>query len=134
MANKNSIMFLTKNIINILSSNSELMSLIPEERIYASFVPLGTSAPYVVIQRTGITPASTKDGIYEDNVYFRIGIIGNDYDYTVTIADTIRNVLEINGCNNEELNIDEIRLVTAYEDWFDNGYTQTLEFQAKIEY
>lgn len=123
---------ITKYIKKILDSNSDLKKLIPIERIYATYAKLSSVMPFGVIERTSITPASSKDGIYEDTVSFRIGVVSDQYDTVVYIADEIRNTLESHGWRDNDFYISEIRLTTAYEGFMDDMYTQTLEFQAKV--
>ena len=123
---------LTKYVLKILEIDTELAELISIERIYAVYAKLSSVMPYAIIERTGITPASSKDGIYEDTVSFRIGVVDDDYDTIIMIADKIRNTLESHGWHDEDFWIKEIKLNSAYEGFGVNCYTQTLEFTAKI--
>ncbi len=115
-----------KDIITALKSNSELAKLIGN-RVYPLIADEGTTFPFVVYRRTALSPDANKDqGINATTV--EIVAISDKYSDSVKIADLIYTTL----VNYTSDRISEIRVTTAYEQWTDNAFLQTI--QAEISY
>lgn len=115
-----------KDIITALKSNSELAKLIGN-RVYPLIADEGTTFPFVVYRRTALSPDSNKDqGINATTV--EIVAISDKYSDSVKVADIIYATL----ANYTSDRIGEIKVTTAYEQWTDNAFLQTI--QAEINY
>lgn len=115
-----------KDIITALKSNSELAKLIGN-RVYPLIADEGTTFPFVVYRRTALSPDTNKDeGINATTV--EIVAISDKYSDSVKAADIIYATL----ANYTSDRISEIKVTTAYEQWTDNAFLQTI--QAEINY
>ena len=115
-----------RDIITALKSNSELTKLIGN-RVYPLIADEGTTFPFVVYRRTALSPDDSKDeGVNATTV--EIVAISDKYGDSVKVADHIYTTLTRYTSDR----ISDIRVTTAYEQWTDNAFLQTI--QAEINY
>ena len=99
--------------------------------IYPLIAEQGTTTPYAIYSRTGITPSNNKDGNYQDTVYYEVKVVANTYYSSVALAEKVREKLTMRGYTFEDMTVWS-NLTSATEDWQDNEYVQTLQFELEI--
>lgn len=93
----------------------------------------GTTFPFVVYRRTGLTPASTKDRYnYSELAVIDILVASSDYESGNNLAITIKDLLEHSRGNCNGINIGDIYLVDATEDYIEDAFIQKLTFNIEI--
>jgi hypothetical protein len=128
----------TKYIMKMLKGNEELIKLVPGSKIYPIDAKLSSAAPFIVVERTSITPGYAKDGDYEDDVNIMVHVIANTYENAVDIASEVRRALELHDYNDPDgTYISIIELTGVSESLLDNSgklvYTQELTFNVKMQ-
>lgn len=126
-------LLITKYILKILSEDRDLTTYIPFSHIYPLEAKQGTKFPFAAIERTGISSNQCKDGRYEDYVNIRINIADNNYENVIHIANEIRNWLEGHRYKDDQINIRQIKLSNAVEDWYNDAFIQSLDFEINIQ-
>lgn len=115
-----------KAIYQILNQNgiTKVFPLVADE---------GTTFPFVVYRRTGLTPASTKDRYnYSELAVIDILVASSDYESGNNLAITIKDLLEHSRGNYNGINIGDIYLVNATEDYIEDAFIQKLTFNIEI--
>lgn len=128
----------TKYIMTMLKANGELIKLVPGNRIYPIDAKLSSTIPFIVVERTSITPGYAKDGDYEDDVNILITVVSNTYENAVDIASEVRHTLELRDYNDPDgTYISIIELAGVSESLLDNSgklvYIQELTFNVKMQ-
>ena len=131
MIRTNSIL-VTKYILKILEENKPIVKFF-NDRIFPIDANFGTKYPFVAIVRTGMMPASTKDGLYEDRVYFSAVISGDTYKSSLEGANLVRSVLDHTYYIDSEIAIKSIILDNSTETWIDGKFYQELMFTATVQ-
>lgn len=125
-------------IRTILCSDVDIKALLSDNnlnntiKIYPCDARAGTSFPFVVVHRDSITPEYTKDGCYENEVFVTIFVVDSDYDKCVTLANKIRNKLDLCRYSTNDVYIDNIQLSNATEYIMENSFVQELHFKVNI--
>lgn len=121
---------INKYIYSKLSSSNELKKYI-DSKIYPLVAENTTTFPFVTYYRDNISPISfTKDGYCQDEVYFTINVVSDHYTQTLEIANIIRKLME--GLRGDD-NIYDCHMTNIDENFVENSYVQTLQFQCKFE-
>lgn len=117
-----------KAVHAILSNDSNVSALVGN-KIFPVVCKEGTTYPFVVYQRIGITPYITKDGVAGEMCNVSVIIAAASYSESVIIAEAVRGALEGNTISfNGGLNVTGIDLGTADEDFIDDVFVQNLNF------
>ena len=121
---------INKYIYSKLSNSNELKKYV-DSKIYPLVAENTTTFPFVTYYRDNISPISfTKDGYCQDEVYFTINVVSDHYTQTLEIANIIRKLMEgLRGDNN----IYDCYMTNIDENFVENSYVQTLQFQCKVE-
>lgn len=123
---------ISKDIYTALTTNADLTALI-NNRVFPIVAEEGTQYPFLTYNRTSITSYRTKCGIYEDTVNFSVNILTTDYLGGLDIGNLVRVAIEKNLiCTIEGLQYRDIQLVGATEQFTNDGYVQTLNFQVIV--
>lgn len=123
---------ISKDIYTALTTNADLTTLI-NNRVFPIVAEEGTQYPFLTYNRTSITSYRTKCGIYEDTVNFSVNILTTDYLGGLDIGNLVRVAIEKNLiCTIEGLQYRDIQLVGATEQFTNEGYVQTLNFQVIV--
>jgi hypothetical protein len=123
---------ISKDIYTALTTNADLTALI-NNRVFPIVAEEGTQYPFLTYNRTSITSYRTKCGIYEDTVNFSVNILTTDYLGGLDIGNLVRVAIEKNLiCTIEGLQYRDIQLVGATEQFTNEGYVQTLNFQVIV--
>lgn len=121
---------INKYIYSKLSNSNELKKYV-DSKIYPLVAENTTTFPFVTYYRDNISPISfTKDGYCQDEVYFTINVVSDHYTQTLEIANIIRKLME--GLRGDD-NIYDCHMTNIDENFVENSYVQTLQFQCKFE-
>ena len=116
-----------KAIYTILAKNniSKVFPLVADE---------GTTFPFIVYKRSGLEPANTKD-VYNFSELATLDIIvaANTYEESITIAEKVKDILEHSRGTYADINIEEITLDDADEDYLEDTFIQKLTFKINIK-
>ena len=116
-----------KAIYTILAKNniSKVFPLVADE---------GTTFPFIVYKRSGLEPANTKD-VYNFSELATLDIIvaANTYEESITIAEEVKDILEHSRGTYAGINIEEITLDDADEDYLEDTFIQKLTFKINIK-
>ena len=117
-----------KAIYEILHSNTEIVAKL-NDKIFPLIADINTTFPFIVYKRTGIIPAYTKDRYsVNDTVTVEIIIASDKYNDAVEIASLVRVALQGKKGTFSNIEIEDIRLVSADEDFIEDTFIQTLTF------
>lgn len=117
-----------KAIYQILHSNEDVVAKL-QDKIFPLIADINTTFPFIVYKRTGIIPAYTKDRYsVNDTVTVEIIIASDKYNDAVEIASLVRVALQGKNGTFSNIEIEDIRLVSADEDFIEDTFIQTLTF------
>ena len=120
-----------KAIYNILSNDAKIIDSV-EHKIYPLIADTGTTFPFIVYRRTGIEPSDSKDRfIYSENTYVEVFIASDKYNESIEIADLVKDALQGKKGNYSGINIHDIRMTNADEDYIEDTFIQNLTFNIK---
>jgi hypothetical protein len=118
-----------KYIYSVLNGSEEITSL---AKTYPLIADNDAKYPFIIYRRVNLSSNSSKDGYYEDDVTIEITVVSDKYSDSVDIATKIRNLLERQSVNYEDLEINDTTLSLATEEYSNNAYVQRLQFTSKI--
>ena len=118
---------INKHIFSILTSDKSLKELVGT-KIFPIVADDDVKFPYIILERTSITPYTFKGGVGYDKATFQIKIADSDYINTINIAEKVRELLELRTSNYFK----RIEFSNCYEDFMNDAYKQTLQFSAII--
>ena len=120
-----------KAIYNILSNDAKIIDSV-EHKIYPLIADTGTTFPFIVYRRTGIEPSDSKDRfIYSENTHVEVVIASDKYNESIEIADLVKDALQGKKGNYSGINIHDIRMTNADEDYIEDTFIQNLTFNIK---
>lgn len=102
---------------------SEALTAIVGGRIWPMIADEGATFPFVVYQRSGTTAAGDKDGS-EERVTMTVTIAADNYRTSVEVAAAALDALQ----NRRTAHVDDVRLDSAAEAWYNDTFLQTLNF------
>ena len=117
-----------KHIFRILSSDKTLNELVGTKIFPIVADDDDVKFPYIILERTSITPYTYKGGVGYDKVTFQIKIADSDYINTINIAEKVRELLELKTSSYFK----RIEFSSCNEDFMNDTYRQTLQFIAII--
>lgn len=123
-----------KVIATYLTGNEELNAII-NNKVFPIVADQGTTYPFVVYKRSSLQTASSKDRYnYSEVAYVEMVVASKSYRQSVEIATKIRDVLDKKRGVLDDININEIRLENAYEDYMSDTdvFVQYLTFRIEI--
>jgi hypothetical protein len=125
-------LLISRDIYTALISNEDL-NIIVDKRVFPIVAEEGTQYPFLTYNRTSISSNRTKCGIYEDTVNFSVNILTTDYLSGLDIGNLVRNAIEHYLISSiKYLEYRDIQLVGATEQFTNEGYVQTLNFQVIV--
>ena len=116
-----------KAIYSILSGDTAVKSYVGK-KIYPIFAPDETLAPFIVYERKNLSATYTKDGLIYDDCSVIVNIVSDNYTECINIASAVRSILELKVGQYNGINIINILLSSAAEDYGIDGFITTLEF------
>lgn len=118
-----------KAIYELLSGNTDIAAKI-SNKIFPLIATNNTSFPFIIYKRTNIIPAYTKDRFSANDTLMMDVVIASDkYNEAIELADLVRNTLEGKRGTFANIQVDDIRLVSADEDYNEDTYIQQLTFK-----
>ena len=120
-----------KAIYNLLSNDANVTGRV-QNKIYPLIADTGTTFPFIVYRRTGIEPSDSKDRfIYKEDTYVEVAIASDKYNESIEIADSVKDALQGKRGNYSGINIQDIRMTNADEDYIEDTFIQNLTFNIK---
>lgn len=101
-------------------------------KVYPLIADNNAKYPFIIYKRVSMSSNACKDGYYEDNVIMEITVVSDKYASSVDIATKIRNLLETQSVNYDDLEINDTTLSLATEEYSNNAYVQRLQFTMTI--
>ena len=120
-----------KAIYNILRNDAKVLDSVGL-KIYPLIADTGTTFPFNVYRRTSIEPSDSKDRfIYSEDTYVEVVIASDKYNESIEIADLVKDALQGKKGNYSGINIYDIRMTNADEDYIEDTFIQNLTFNIK---
>lgn len=116
-----------KAIYTILQTSIDI-----DKKIYPLIADEGTTYPFIIYKRTGLTPESTKDNTNE-NVSVEINIASSNYSESIDLAIKVRKALEHKKGTYSDIAIEDIVIDDATEDYIEDTFIQTLTFKIELQ-
>lgn len=116
-----------KAIYTILQTSIDI-----DKKIYPLIADEGTTFPFIIYKRTGLTPESTKDNTNED-VSVEINIASSNYSESIDLAIKVRKALEHKKGTYSDIAIEDIVIDDATEDYIEDTFIQTLTFKIELQ-
>ncbi|MCM1440424.1 MAG: hypothetical protein NC131_14650 [Roseburia sp.] len=99
------------------------------DKVYPLVVEKGTTYPFVVYRRTGLSPSSTKDRYsYREMGTVEVMVVTNSYDESIELAEKVKGKMEHTRGKYNGLSIGDIILINADEDYIEDAFVQKLTF------
>lgn len=122
----------------IVETNEDLMNLVPKDKIFGVLAHKDTKFPFIVYSRSALNVNYNKDlGIqytgFTDTTQLTIDCYSDKYLESLEVANAFRHALEGKGWKDENIYIDNFKLVSASEGTDGESYfLQTLVFQCNV--
>lgn len=119
----------------LLVNDENLQAAMNINSIYPLVAPEGTEYPFIIFSRDNVIPQYTKSfmGGWENSIIISVRVYSNDYSQSINIANIVRNALEWQEVDNQDIKIHPIELQSCYETFNDDGFCQTLTFNVIAE-
>ena len=115
-----------KAIYSILAQNGI-------NKVYPLVADEGTTFPFIVYRRIGLTPSSTKDRYnYREMATVELIVASASYESGVELAEQVKGILVGKRGTFNEIQIGEIYLEDADEDFLEDTFVQKLTFNIEI--
>lgn len=120
-----------KAIYQLLSENTAVTDRV-QNKIYPLIADTGTTFPFIIYKRTGIEPSDSKDRfIYNEDTYVDVVIASDKYNESIEIADLVKVALQGKKGNYSNIEVYDIRMTDADEDYIEDTFIQNLTFNIK---
>lgn len=119
-------------VINALLNADRALSEMIGNRVFPIVSKEGTQYPFVVYRRNSVTPTYCKDGLASETASVDIVIASNTYTNSIEVADRVRAAIDKKACVFQDTTVSNIEMTTAEEDFVDDTYIQTLNFNFTI--
>jgi len=119
-----------KYIYNKLSADSTLTQM--GVHIYPLIADNDAKFPFIIYKRTGLSSSICKDGTYEDIVTMEIKVVTDKYSVGIQIANIIRSLLQKPFARYGDMEISDVSIDFAGEDFIENAFIQTMQLNLKI--
>lgn len=119
-------------VINALLNADRSLSEMIGNRVFPIVSKEGTQYPFVVYRRNSVTPTYCKDGLASETASVDIVIASNTYTNSIEVADRVRAAIDKRACVFQDTTVTNIEMTTAEEDFVDDTYIQTLNFNFTI--
>lgn len=127
-----------KYIREMLLLSEELTALVNPDNIKAMYLS-PTSFPFIsyvrVYQEANYDKGYLLTRSVQDRVEINLAVVSQDYDESIEIATAVRNALEFKTFKDSADNIliDEVQMLNAYEEISNDVYVQYLTFSLSIQ-
>ena len=116
-----------KYIYKILTED-ETLSGLTKGQIYPVIAEENVTYPFVIFSKTDAYANYTKDILAYDSATVQVALAAVNYFQTVDIAERVRLLLE----GRRDSYFANVQFVSVTEDYVEDAYTQTLEFNCQI--
>lgn len=121
-------------LLDVLNDQEELIEVLGEDKIFPLVAKEDTTFPFVTYTRDNIQITYTKMFNQDNLVTITYKVYSDNYDEAVNIANLIRNILERKQIEvPNEIKINDIRIVSMYEQYNENGFCESITFQTYVE-
>lgn len=121
-----------KAIYSLLTENEELNNLI-NKKVYPLIANVNTTFPFIVYRRSGIDSVSSKDRlINRERGNIDLIIASDTYNESIEIAEKVNKALIHKRGLVAGINIKDIELVNASEDFIEDTFIQELTYKIEI--
>lgn len=121
-------------MVDALNEREEITTVLGENKIFPLIAPTDTQYPYVIYERLMVSTQYTKIPGHDNTVQIQFRVYSDKYDEALTIANTIRNVLERHTLRIPNIiTINDIRLAATSEQYTADGYLETVTFLTMVE-
>lgn len=121
-------------MINSIKLGGYIFSLLSDINAECKVYPLvadnDAKFPFIIYKRVELFDNTTKDGYTnEDTLTYEIKVVTDTYQKGIDIANDVRKAIEHGTKTYSDMTIEDIRLINATEDYMENAFIQTLNFQ-----
>ena len=102
------------------------------DNIFPIVAEEGTNTPFVVYRRVGLVSNCSKDGTYEDDVRVEIRAVCSTYEQSINVISRIRELFEKQHFRYDNMEINDVTIESASENYEYNAFTQLLNLNLKI--
>ncbi|RHO65979.1 DUF3168 domain-containing protein [Parabacteroides sp. AF48-14] len=116
----------------LLLQNTEVSKLIGKN-IFPVVAPEQTEYPFLLYERTNVSPSYTKDRkSFSDSVRVIVTIVCAEYEQSVDVVRAVFKALQGRRGVFEGIDVDEIRMINSNEEFQDDCIIQYIEFEVEI--
>lgn len=120
-----------KAVYQILSNDAKVKEMVGN-KIYPLIANQGTTYPFIIYKRTSIEPLTSKDRFICSEITSVDVIIASDrYDESIELAELVQDALNGKSGIYSGINIIDINLISADEDYIEDTFIQNLTFNIK---
>lgn len=102
------------------------------DNIFPIVAEEGTNYPFIIYKRTGLVSNGCKDGYYEDTTRVEIRTVCSTYEQSINIINRIRELFERQHFVYNGMEINDVTIEGASENYEYNAFTQLLNLNLKI--
>lgn len=89
--------------------------------------------PFSTYRRIGFIPRNTKDMYnYVEEATIEVNIAATTYSESISLAQQVKDAMEHNRGRYEDVEIADIEMVDASENWVNEAYVQTMRFTVAL--
>ena len=120
-----------KAVYQILSNDTKVKEKV-KSKIYPLVANQGTTFPFIIYKRTGIEPVTSKDRfICSELTTVDVTVASDRYDESIELAELVKDTLSGKNGIYSGINIIDINMISAGEDYIEDTFIQTLTFNIK---
>lgn len=102
------------------------------DNIFPIVAEEGTNTPFIIYRRVGLISNCSKDGTYEDVVRVEIRAVCSTYEQSINIISRIRELFEKQYFRYDNMEINDVTIESASENYEYNAFTQLITLNLKI--
>lgn len=102
------------------------------DNIFPIVAEEGTNAPFIIYRRVGLISTCSKDGTYEDVARVEIRAVCSTYEQSINIISRIRELFEKQYFRYDNMEINDVTIESASENYEYNAFTQLITLNLKI--
>lgn len=123
-----------KYLLPQLKANENLTKYISEDKMFPLVAKSDTTYPFLIYKRDGISPNYSKayNGGWTNTVTITVTIYSENYPNSAYIANEVRDSLENYSLENEDIKIYPIELISCFESFGDDMFSQQLNFNVTV--
>lgn len=127
----NNSILIGKYIYQFLTGDTAVNAIV-SGNVFPVVADVEVNYPFVAYMRTGINADYTKDGQSCDTVTVNIVCVADNYTASVDLANAVRAALDGKRYADDSVNIRQIKMDGATENFLDDAFVQELTFEIII--